>query len=38
MKNGQLARTVCFQKSAAKETLIKSDNDWISVSLAAFKL
>ena len=38
MKNGQLARAVCFQESAARETSIKSDNDLISVSLAAFKL
>ena len=38
MKNGELARAVCFQENAARETLIQSQDDLISVSLAAFKL
>lgn len=38
MKNGELAKATCFQESAARETLIQSQDDLISVSLAAFKL
>lgn len=38
MKNGEFARTTCFQENAARETLILSKDDGISVSLAAFKL
>lgn len=38
MKTDSLREPSVFRKAQMKETLIKSDNDLISVSLAAFKL
>lgn len=38
MKNGQLARAVCFQKSADDGNADYIEERFIGVSLAAFKL
>lgn len=38
MKNGQLARAVCFQESADEGNADYIEGRFISVSLAAFKL
>ncbi len=38
MKTESLRELSVFMKAQRKETLMKSDNDLLSVSLAAFKL
>ena len=38
MKNGELARAVCFQESADKGNADYIEERFIGVSLAAFKL